>query len=330
MGFQWGLKKKDIANLVIKDHVIRFLEGRDVDAIKIFDECYLPEGLIADGKIMDIHKLQQLLQPRVKQWGIKHREIRLTLPDSAVVVRNVQLPGEVEDRELKSHIYMELGTSIHIPIEQPVFDLITLARDDKKRDIMLYAAPEPLVNDYTKLFKALKLEPVSAEVSPLAVYRLFHRLDTVEAADRVLLVQFDIQYVTASIFKDNKLVFMRQMKMNVPLREWKKEKDHFGNEFLIWTGDADYLIAEINNMIVEIERVMSYYRYTFSQGRDQITKMLLTGDHYELAGIQERIQANTEVPVQSLHQHGLKTAKGMALPVRHYASLGLAMKGVQA
>ncbi|WP_308637374.1 type IV pilus biogenesis protein PilM [Paenibacillus silvisoli] len=330
MSFYLGLKKKDIANLVIKDHVIRFLDGRDVNAIKIFDECYLPEGLIADGKIMDIHKLQQLLQPCVKQWGIKHREVRMTLPDSAVVVRNLQLPAEVDDRELKSHIYMELGASIHLPIEQPVFDVITLTRDDKKRDIMLYAAPEPLVNDYMKLFKSLKLEPVSAEVSPLAVYRLFRRLDTVQAADHVLLVQFDVQFVTASIFKDNKLIFMRQMKMNVPLREWKKEKDHFGNEYLIWTGDPDYLAAEIRNMIVEIERVMSYYRYTFSQGRDHITKIMLTGDHYELASISERMQSATEAPVQSLNQYGLKTAKGMALPIRHYASLGLAMKGVQA
>jgi type IV pilus assembly protein PilM len=329
MNFHIGIKKKDKANLVIKDHVIRFLEGRDFESVKIFGECYLPEGMISDGRIMDIDNLLQILQPCIKQWGIKNREVRITIPDSAVVVRHLQVPADVEDRELKGHIYMELGSSIHLPIEQPVFDVVTLGQDDHKRDIMLYAAPEQVVNDYIKLFKALKLEPIAAELSPLAVYRLFHQLNLVQLDDHILSVEFDVQSVTISIFKEHKLVFMRHVKMDVRLEDWTKQSDDEGNEALVWTGDPDYLSGEIQNMMVEIERVMNFYRFTFSQGRDQITRIMLTGDHYQLPEIFQRIQNMTDVQVQSLHEKSLKTAKGMVLPVRHFASLGLAMKGAQ-
>ncbi|AZN43338.1 type IV pilus biogenesis protein PilM [Paenibacillus albus] len=329
MIFQFRLKKKDAVNLVIKDHVIRFLEGRDIDSITIFGECYLPEGIISGGKIMDREKLQQLLHPYIKQWGIKGRDIRITLPDPVVVVRNLQVPLEVEDRELKSHIYMELGTSIHLPIEQPVFDTAVLGPLDQKKDLMLYAAPEPLVNEYVKLLKSLKLEPIAAEISPLAVYRLFNQLSLVGAEDHVLCIQFDVQSVTMSIFRAHKLILMRHVKMEASLKDWIIERDANGLEHLVWNGDPEQMSDEIQSMLVEIERVMNYYRFTFSHGRDQITKIMLTGDHSQLHHIYDRIKGITDVLVMSLHDKDLKTSKGTVVPVRHFASLGLAMKGAQ-
>lgn len=328
MGIDFGLKKKEKVNIIFKDHVIRYLDSKKQgkQAIKYVGENFLPEGIIEDGKIKDKEYLRLMLQSCVETWKIKNREVQFLVPDSAVVVRHLQIPKEIEEQELKSYLYMELGTSIHLPIDNPVFEVIPLGVKEDKQEILFYAAPESLILDYSSLLEEVKLQPVAADLSPLAMYRLYYHHFKPTTEDHTLCIQFDIQNVNISIFREHKLYLMRHLKMEADPKAWKQGKDERGIDSLLWSGDKEHLHNQIDDMITEIERIIDFYRFNLTQGNGEITRIFLTGDHPNLNDIFRRINELTEIEVDFFLEEDFTTSNGTPITSRHYLSLGLSLK----
>ncbi len=117
-----------------------------------------------------------ILEECVDEWKIRNRKVRFLIPESLVIIRKVMIPAEIKDDEINGYLYLELGTSIHLPFEEPVFDAVVLSEENDKKEILLFAAPEENVLEYSQLFSDVKLHPIQAEVSPLALYRLYEHL----------------------------------------------------------------------------------------------------------------------------------------------------------
>ena len=172
----FSLLKNRIVNIIITDCCIRFLELKQAKppvAAK-WGERLLPNGLISNGKIQDYETLAMILEECVDEWKIRNRKVRFLIPESLVIIRKVMIPAEIQDDEMKGYLYLELGTSIHLPFEEPVFDTVVLSEENDKKEILLFAAPEEEVMEYSQLFSDVKLQPIEAEISPLALYRLYH------------------------------------------------------------------------------------------------------------------------------------------------------------
>lgn len=331
MPLSFVLRNNRRVSLIIRDHVIRCLDvkNRNLQSIRLCGERYLPEGLIREGKIADMETLQIILEECIQEWGIQKCEVQFLVPDPFVVVRKLHIPEDVLDAEVKGYFYMEIGASIHLPFENPVFDYEILGIQNNKKEVLFYAAPENIVVDYANLLEKVKLKPVAADISSLAMYRLYYQLGRALKDDHLLCIQFDIQSVNMGIFKEYQLVFMRHLKMNIDLAGWNLQRDDLGIETLKWSGDPDYLQGEIQNMIGEIERVMNFYRYSLNQGKEEITRILITGDHPDLEVIEQRLKDMMDVPVDSFGEDPFVTVKGDPILLRHYLSLGLALKEVQ-
>lgn len=322
--------KKEIAVLVFKDYVVRYMVMKPghIGSIRAYGEYYLPENVIDDGKIKDKETLRSILEDCVKNWGLKKKEVYFLAPDSTVVVRQMQIPN-ISDQEIKGHIYMEIGGSIHLPMENPIFEVEVLEIKDDQKEILLFAAPEQVILDYSNLLEDIKLIPIVCDLSPLAIYRLYFEHNQVKEEDHSLAVQFDIQSLTLGIFKEHKLIFMRHMKMDTDIKAWKTPQDDEGILYLKWNGDEEYLNQEIQEMLIEIERVMSYYRFNLSQGNSEITNVLLYGDHPNLTEIKNRFQDMTDQPVITFKEQSFKTISDNNIPRRHHLSIGLGLKEVK-
>src|SRR5690606_19109049 len=111
-------------NIIIKDHVIRYVGIKDSNPLVVqrFRERYLPKGIVIEGKIQDRETLTLILEECVADWGIKNKEVRFIIPDSFVVIRKTAIPADVEEDEISGFLYLELGASIHLPFEDPVID----------------------------------------------------------------------------------------------------------------------------------------------------------------------------------------------------------------
>jgi type IV pilus assembly protein PilM len=125
MLFSLTVGKNRIINLIINDHSIRFLELKQANPpiAHKWGERLLPPGLINEGKIIDHESIGNIIQECQDEWKIHKRNVRFTVPDPLVIIRKVAIPADVVDDEVKNYIYLELGSSIHLPFEDPVFDV---------------------------------------------------------------------------------------------------------------------------------------------------------------------------------------------------------------
>jgi type IV pilus assembly protein PilM len=325
MKFGIGLFNKRRINLILQDHVIRYLDLRQPELldVKSSGERYLLEGLIQDGIISDRETLLTILEECIDDWGLKGREVQFLIPDSKLVIRKHQVPNDYKNEEIKGYLYMELGSTIHLPFEDPIFDYVLLEKEEEKREILLFAASEQMVNDYSSLLTDAKLKPVVADASCVALYRLIYLKNLVSEEDHTLCLQFDIPAVQLSIFHHHKPYFFNHLKLETDFKSWNFKQHTTGVQVIQWQGDAGYVHGLIEDKLVEIERIINYYKFAINNGEQGVTKVVISGELPELKYIQERLKSKLDVPVLLLDHSDHQ------LPSQFDVVLGLGLKEVQ-
>lgn len=314
-------------SLIIKDHVIRFVGLKSAASLEIkeYGERFVRPGIIHGGKIVDKESFQLLLDECVQDWGLLKRAVQFIVPDPYIIIRQIEIPIDLLEDEIKGYLYMELGTSIHLPFEDPVFDFIILEANNETRKLLLFAAPRAVVDEYEKVLEAVKLKPVAADVSPLSIYRLYHKLQQSSAEDHLLLVQFDTTMVNICIFNDDKPVFMRHLTMENDMNKWQPSID---GSSLQWEGDIEELSGELDQSLMEIDRIVSFYNSTLTHGNSNITKILLTGDHPDFSNIIAILKDRFEIDVDLIDEIKLKKSNKIDVSHNLYLPIGLALKEV--
>ncbi|MED4225066.1 hypothetical protein [Neobacillus cucumis] len=86
--------------MVINDHSIRFLEliQENPPTPQRWLECFLPPGIITDGKIVDFDSLSSILEECIDEWKIRRHSIRCIFPEPLVIIRKVTIPADVCSR----------------------------------------------------------------------------------------------------------------------------------------------------------------------------------------------------------------------------------------
>lgn len=322
-------RKKRTINVVINDHSIRYLELKQADPPVPYKwgERLLPNGIVSNGKIHDYETLANILEECVTDWKLRNRQVRFLVPESFVIIRKVQIPADVKDDEIKGYLYLELGSSIHLPFDEPVFDAVVLSQNKDHKEVLIFAAQEENVLEYSQLLSEVKLNPIAAEVSPLAVYRLYHHLKLAKQREDLLIVQFGLNDVNICIFENTIPFFMHHLPLEFNEEHWDKKLNRDGNYDLIYTGEQSDLSFQLEDSYKEINRLMDFYRYSLHQGKKQVSKILLSGDHPLLPQIQKDLAGRFDVPLETL-----TLAKQVQLDeeftYKYYLALGLALKGV--
>ncbi|MEK3807775.1 pilus assembly protein PilM [Bacillus sp. FSL H8-0547] len=319
-GFRFS---KKTGNFTIKDDAIRYAELKQAEPLMMgmCEERLLPEGLIRGGVIQDFDTLSLILDECVREWGIKGRKVRFTVPDSHVVIRKVSVPGDLIDDEIRGHLYVEIGSSIHLPFDESVFDYIVTGRTDKELQLLLFASGEELVRSYSDLFDSAGLKPDAADISPLCQYRFYlNQKPKVDHASSVMLIQYDLSGVNLSIFQQEQPVFMRNIEVEKNIRE--------SEQISVSMSPEDFRL-QANEIIKEIDHVLNFYRFSLNQGNDEVSSFILTGDHPLLHEAERLLAERYDYPVDSLKNAQAETLNKTPLPALFYLTAGLALKEVR-
>jgi type IV pilus assembly protein PilM len=330
MNFSLFSNNKRVINLIISDHSIRFIELKNANLHHVhrWGEHLLPDGIIREGKIIDRATLLMILEECLGNWKIQKRLVKFLIPDPLVIIRKIKIPKDVKEDEIKGYLYLELGTSIHLPFEEPVFDTFILSKDIDSTEILLFAAPEKQVMEYSNLLTELRLKPIAAEISPLAIYRLYHHLDMATSDESLMVVQFDIDRVNISMFENQAPIFMHYLPLEFNTITWDIQRVSNEEHELKFIGDPGELANTFEEYFREIRKLMDFYRYSIHQGSKSITKILLNGDHPLIEIILSELEARFEVPVVTITSRELSIAKSGKIPMAQYLALGLALKEV--
>ena len=320
-----------VVNLVLKDHVIRYVELKQLDP-PIVHKCgehFLPAGLIRDGIITDFDLLKDILSDCVAKWKIHKRQVRFLVPDSRLVIRKVTIPKDIKDDEITGYLYLEMGTSIHLPFEEPVFDVVPLKETEEKKEILLFAAEEEVVAEYASLLEKCQLYPIEADISPLSLYRLFFHAVKRDPNDHLLLIEFNLQTVNTSIFVNDKPIFMKNIPIAGTDDEWETSRINEDKEVMIFTGDREEYMQLLEDTYTEIDRVLSFYQYSLSHEQHQVTKIVVTGDHPFFNEVVSIIENRYEQTVVTIPEGSIQSSKDTELPEPFFLAGGLALKGVR-
>ncbi|MHC0037476.1 type IV pilus biogenesis protein PilM [Pseudoneobacillus sp. C159] len=318
---------KRIANLIFNDHSIRFVEAKTSPSPTPtnWGEKILPQGIIHEGKIIDSSTFSMILEECIQDWGISRRKVRFLVPDPLVMIRKIKIPDEIQPDELVSYLFLEIGSSIHLPFEDPVFDSILLPEKEGKKEAILFAAPEHQVKEYSSILTDLKLKPIAADISPLALYRLYFQTDNASANERLMMIQFDIDRVFICIFEQQYPIFMHQFPFPFHQDDWELRETQAGFVQLTFIGDVSSLAQQLEDYYKEVQKLMDFYQYSLYQGNQQLSKILLNGDHPLLAVILDEMKERFTISIGSitLSQIGVQH-----FPPSHFLALGLAIKEV--
>ncbi|WP_191555900.1 type IV pilus biogenesis protein PilM [Metabacillus idriensis] len=319
-GFRFS---KKTGNFTIKDDAIRYGELKQAEPLimGMCEERVLPEGLVRGGVIQDFDTLSLILDECVREWGIKGRKVRFTVPDSHVVIRKVTVPADLIDDEIRGHLYVEIGSSIHLPFDEAVFDYIVTGRTEKELHLLLFASSEELVRSYSDLFESAGLKPDAADISPLCQYRFYLNQKTkVDHSSSVMLIQYDLSGVNLSIFQQEQPVFMRNIEVEKNIRESEKMSGSI---------TQDDFRLQVNEIIKEIDHVLNFYRFSLNQGNDEVSSFILTGDHPLLQEAERLLIERYDYPVDSLKNTQAENSNKSPLPASFYLNAGLALKEVR-
>jgi type IV pilus assembly protein PilM len=313
-------------HFVIKDRYIRFIESGKKNSFLSYGQKCLPEGVIVEGQIKQKEIFAMILDEIVDEYNLKGRKITFCVPDSFVVIRKVLVPFEVVEDELKGYLYMQLGDTLHLPFEDPVFEAIDIGKKSGQKEILLIATKESIIHEFTDLFKECSLKPVVADLSILSLYRLYYNLGQSEVDEHALIVQIGVDTIQLSVFANHRPEFLRLTKLPVNESQIEPFKARSGQEYFIWKDEEKELDSLARDTINEIERFMTFYRFNLTKGRNGITKLILTGDHPGMEYLEKRIEGSFEVPIQSLLKPLFQTKKGYNIPPVFTDCIGLALK----
>jgi type IV pilus assembly protein PilM len=320
MFFQQG---RNTVNLIFSDHVIRFLELKQHSPLVVqqWGERYFDQELIKDGRILDSKALAFILENCIEEWGIKKKSVRFIVPDQTIAIRKITVPPDVNDDEIKGYLFLEIGTSIHLPFENPLFDIFLLSKTNTGKEVLLVATEEEIVESYVSVLEELKLKPVAADISPLALYRLFHLREDIREEEHVMILQFDHGLLTISIFHKDILVFMRP----VPLE---------GSQTIVDTSVLSSikleseLFFEFEDIFKDIEQILSFHQFTLNQGSAQVSRFIMCGDHPEMDNIQRSLEQRLDAVIERTSLEDIKSQEGTSVPDSFSTILGLALKEV--
>lgn len=300
-------------SLIIKDHVIRYVELRkpSPNGVRQFAEKPLPEGIIENGVIMQRGKLELILKSCVKDWKLRGKKLFIVVPNAVAVVRKIDLPAQLEVNEVRSYLFMEIGQSIHLPFENPVFDTYLIDKKSEHQELLLFAAPEELVNRYVDLLEDCGTRPIAAEISALSLYRLYQQLNYVEE-ESTLFIQFDQDGINVSVFKGELLLFIRQVQN-------EDRQEEIPSSSPIYT-----------DIFAEIERIMSFYQFSLNNGTVAVQKIVLTGDHPAIQDFYLNMDNVLSTPIYPLFNEHIQGLGDQEIPREFQVNIGLALKEVSA
>lgn len=272
----------------------------------------LDEGIIKEGKIADEDRLVQELARHVELMSIRGEEVSLTIPTSSVALRKATFPP-VKDGELRNLIDVELhGGETQLPFRNPVFDFIRIRTGEGDQEVLIFATPAGVVEQYVRVVKLAGLRPAAVDASPLALFRLL--LKGLNASGhplprRFLLLDAEPERAEISIFADGYPVFFRTVSMHVPYL----------------AGGEDRSAGYARQISVELGRILNYYKYSVAGEEEDIRDMVLAGDPVLCGLLSRTLESDFErirpIPMDGALANFEPSHKPFAVPI------GLAMKG---
>ena len=328
-------KTRELA-IVFDEYTIRFIEVtmKNNDIFHIHHLSAIENTILEEG-VLNKEKWNELLKGYLKSNKIKAKIVKVIIPGSLVIIRHQTVP-DLPMKELKQIIQHEFGHSIHLPFNQPVFDLVKIESDspvvndegEPAIQVALVAAPGSFIYPLVEILRENKMKPLIIDIPALSLYNIFtYRYPLLR--DQVILLAYITKHgVDLHILDHGILSFTRHIPTEITTFIRVEE-----NEVL----DAQKLLEKIqekenyqsftSDFAYEIERAVNFYQYTLNHRDKKLNGCWIASEIEFPEGFYHFLQERIDVTVQPLTYEGKDKSEEESNPYKGYeVGLGIFLR----
>lgn len=309
-----GAKKKSLLGIDIGSSSVRVLElnyqGNSY-VVEAYGKAPLPENVSDTKNLKDQSHIAEAITTAIKNAGTKTKQVAISVPDSSVITKVIQLEEGLSEDEMEELVVLEADKYIPYPIDEVSLDYQVLGKTSKNStslDVLVIASRAENVNTRVALLKECGLEAKVIDVESYAIERsasLF--IDNIpnQGKDKTIAF-FDIgeMYTQLTVLHNMQTVFSRE-----ELFGGKQLTEELMSKYNLSLADAreakckgtlpqDYLTAILEpfkEMIsLQVRRALQFF-FSTSQ-HSSIDMILLAGGTSLLPGLPDTIESLIEVP----------------------------------
>ncbi|OBW53498.1 pilus assembly protein PilM [Solibacillus silvestris] len=322
----FNMKRKSHVSIVFSDYVMRalVLKGATVDQPVIY-EIPLPKTAVQEGSITDEMAMYELIKENVQNWGGKKQNVRFLVPDTSILLKTFEHPADISGKNLKEFVQMEIGQSIHLPFQEPLIDVHDSIEGDGKA--VLFAAPPDEVGKMIGLLLDNHLHPQVADIRALCNLRLLEHIEFIDTNRTYLVTDWSINELSICIYSNGEVEFLRFQTIDTDPENWHQTVVENEEVEFNYTADLDNFRAATTDQVLEIDRMMNFFKFSLHKGEREVDEIVVMGDHPLLHSIEALLNENLPTPV-SIVDDKVINEYFPTCKAKHATLLGLALKEV--
>ncbi|MCK4553819.1 type IV pilus assembly protein PilM [Candidatus Parcubacteria bacterium] len=275
--------------------LVQLNKSRDKITIQAIGKISLPQGLIEDGEIKDKEKVIDSIRKLIaspKYGKVSSEEIIACLPETKTFIKLIEVAktpnpiSEIIESEIEKHIPM--------PVNEIFYDWQIIEEHSDRQLILIGAAPQNIVNQYTTLLDEAKLSTVALEIEPISLCRslLNEELPKFKGQDKKNYGIIDIgaKRTSMTVYSKNTILFTASMPisgkditdgiaktLDIKTDQAEKAKIICGLDETRAQGIIKNILSDmIEELIKKIKETINFYNDHYP-GRGPINQILLCG-----------------------------------------------------
>ena len=291
--------------------------GRGAATLERFGQVALPAGAVHDGEVVDSAAVGAALKQLWAQAKFSSKKVVVGVANQKVVVRQVDVPWLPED-ELRKSLAFQVADFIPMAAEEAILDFHPLeefTNDSGGRmlRVLLVAASRDMVGNALAAVKIAGLDPHMVDLTSFAVLRSMVGEGSVASPTAEALVDVGASVTNIVVHQGGVPRFVRILmlggaditsavaeRLGVPLDQAEAVKQQTGLQ-LTPNNDAHpaqrAIEASGSAFVDEVRGSLDYFMA--QPGATRIDRIVLSGGGSLLAGLAERLQAATRLPVHA-------------------------------
>lgn len=245
-----------------------------------------PENCVEDGYIRDKEKLAKVLKDKLREIGIKNKNVVFTIDSNKILSREVVIPLVADNKMLEvvtaqANDYFPMDVSNYIVS----YNLLSKDAEAKKAKVIVFAAPSNLIKTYFSFAELASFNIVSLDYLGNSAYQWLKKISGEETGFYMIVndnstlisivnngvlelqrtVNYGVNVMIEALMESGNEEYLDPEKCIKALQEQKFIKDSFMD-----TSD-DELTNDVTNalrlFVNNITRIVEYYRSNFKNSK---------------------------------------------------------------
>lgn len=248
----------------------------------------LPEGAVADRRIVDAAALAEALRETMQRAGCSTRRVALAMPGAQVISRIVQLPASMTEEDMEQRIHARAEQYIPYPVNDVRLDFEVIgpsASHSHCVDVLLAACRREPVERAVEMLDRAGAKPAVIDAEPFALQNacrfLRHQMPDGGRGRTVAVADIGTLDARIHILHDQESVFSQAHVIGGSPRD---SRDALLRPFL-------------DELAQQIDRAFQVF-FSSARAGGRVDRLLIAGGSAYLPGVEQHLSQWLEIPVQ--------------------------------